>query len=446
MAKKARRSTKQRRAVRPPVIDLKAEEAEEPKPADAKPDEAEAAEAAAKDEAPAEDAAPAKTPDDEAQADDKPESDDGGEVSPEAAAAAGGSRGKLIAGGLALLLLIGILLGGWLYRDFGARLFGAPQGESLAAIEERLGALEAAAKANAGKLDTLTEQVASAEQKLAALEAASSGAAAVSPEDLAAVEKSVADVRAALTAASGEDSAAGQAANKAEIDKLSGVVAAIGERIGKAETAIGNVKPVDTSGLESKLTALEAELGGLKAQQDQLATQTRSELGEAFARLSGKVAGSGPFMNELDALVAEAPAAPGIDKLRGLASSGVASLGDLAKELEDMKAPGADDAAETGAEADGGLMGALKTKLSSVVKIRKLDEADWPVVLPQAASMVRAGQLAQAIELLKAQPGEAPEALAEWHNKAVARAQVEQAMTVLSKEVLGRRAATGTSG
>ena len=439
MAKRPRRSSKPRKAVRPPVIDLKAEEA---KSADADSADSDAPEVIiAGDETVAEEETSST---DDAQ--DNPK-----EVPVDAdapVAAASNSRAKLMAGRLALLVLAGVVLGGWLYRDYGARFFGSPQTASLTALEDRLATLEAAAKANAGKLDALGTGISAVEQKIAALEASAGSSAGASSDELAAVKTSVAELRAALSSASGQQNGAGQAANKIEIDKLSSQLAGIGDRIGKAETAVAAIKPADTSGLESKLAELETELSSLKARQNQLATQTRSELGEAFAKLAGAVAGSGSFGAELDALAAEAPAVRGIEVLRKLATTGVTSTGELADELDKMAASAvaASAAASEQEASEGGLMGALKTRLSSVVKIRKLDEADWPAVFADAAKLIRDGQLVQAMDLLGAQPGTAPEGLADWRKKAAARGELDRAMALVSQAVLSRLAATGQSG
>lgn len=543
MAKRPRGNSKPKKtAVRPPVIDLKAEETKSAEATASKADAAkDSALSGAKDAAatvkstteatkeraaervasakgnaektakvetssPASKVGAAKNGAAKKTADGKP-------IGGPSKAASSGSGGfsKMMAGGLALLTLAAIALGGWLYRDYGSNIFGSPQASSQAAavtaLEERLAGLEATAKANAdklaslpeasagagsntseleamakanaGKLETLSAGITAVEQKIAALETSIGSQTGAGSDELAAVQKSVAELRTALSSASGQDSGAGQAANKLEIDKLSaglaeigdrvgkaegaiaeakpadvsgleGKIAELGERIGKAEGAIAEAKPTDVSGLEGKLAGLETELATLKAEQSQLATQTRSELGEAFAKLSGKVATSDPFEAELDALVTEAPAAPGIDVLRPLALTGVTSIGELADALGNIKIPaaaGGDEAQAASSETSGGgFMDGLKAKLSSVVKIRKLDEADWPAVLTQAAELVRGGQLAQARSLLSGQPGETLEGLADWDKKADVRAKADAAMAVLSKAVLARLAASGTSG
>lgn len=444
MAKRPRRSSKSRKAVRPPVIDLKAEEAtsaETDAGNDTGSNDAPEVTVAGDETAEAE----ASAPEVEAKSDDAPMD---GDVTPDPVAAAANNRTKLIGGGLALLLLAGVLLGGWLYRGYGAKLFGGPETASLTAIEDRLAALELAAKTNSSKLDALGAGLTAAEEKIAGLAETAGQVKGASPEELAAVKNSVAELRAALSSASGQESGAGQAANKIEIDKLSSELAGIGERIGKAETAVAAIKPADLSGIEGKLGEIETELSSLKAQQSQLATQTRSELGEAFAKLSGAVAGSGPFGAELDALAAEAPAVRGIEVLRRMATTGVTSTGELADQLDKVAASvsAAKTAASEQEATEGGFMGTLKARLSTVVKVRKLDEADWPAVLASAAKLIRDGQLVQAIDLLTSQPGTAPDELVDWHKQAAARGELDRAMALVSQAVLSRLAATGQSG
>jgi hypothetical protein len=260
------------------------------------------------------------------------------------------------------------------------------------------------------------------------------------------VEKSIEELRSALSSATGQESGAGQAANKLAIEQLAADLKSLDQRI--AEAAAAATAPADTSALDTRLNALQAEIGALKTQQNELATRTRSALGEAYARLAGKAAGSAPFGNELDALVAEAPAIAGVDTLRALAADGVASTGELAQELQ--KIAGDIAAAKTEAAAakaeDGGMLGQLTAKLSSVVKVRKLDEADWPAALNTAAGLIGDGELGKAVDLVAAQPGETPEAVAAWQAKAGNRLKVQKALDQVSRAVLSRLAAGGQSG
>ncbi|MGI9464695.1 MAG: COG4223 family protein, partial [Aestuariivirgaceae bacterium] len=196
------------------------------------------------------------------------------------------------------------------------------------------------------------------------------------------------------------------------------------------------------------LGAVEKTVSALQERQSALATQTTSDLGQTFARLSGKLAGSEPFAAELDALANEAPAVPGIDVLRPLAATGVSSPGDLAAQLDKIaaelnKAPSSEGEA---APSDGGLMGALASKLGTVVKIRKIDEADWPSVLTNAAAQVRNGQLIAALSLVTGQPGAAPEGLAAWLKSAENRVKADKALQQLSQAVLSRLAASSRNG
>ena len=76
------------------------------------------------------------------------------------------------------------------------------------------------------------------------------------------------------------------------------------------------------------------------------------------------------------------------------------TLGTIAGELAETSKAAAEQEA-----AEGGLMGSLKARLSSVVKIRKLDEADWPSVLDAAKALIGEGELGKAVELISSQPG-----------------------------------------
>ena len=127
-----------------------------------------------------------------------------------------------------------------------------------------------------------------------------------------------------------------------------------------AVQSVGNAADQATVAvLQDKLTGLEQALADVKAQQEQLATQGASLLGQAFAKLTNRVAGNAPFVEALDALTAEAPDVPGVEVLRPLASTGIATPADLAAELEEIAKGLAKPATADGTESSGGgIMGA----------------------------------------------------------------------------------------
>ena len=145
MKKRPNKGRKTRSAVRPPVIDLKAEEAKD-EAGKSKP-EAESKSAAADKDAKTAKPAAKQTivpetkkstagdgkPGDKgsAKATGKSAKSDGATSKPAGSGAAAakaqssGGSGKMMAGGLALLVLTGIVLGGWLYREYGATWYSA---------------------------------------------------------------------------------------------------------------------------------------------------------------------------------------------------------------------------------------------------------------------------------------------------------------------------------
>ena len=357
----------------------------------------------------------------------------------------------MIAGGVALLVIAAVVLGAWLYRAYGPV---GPQMAEVSALRDRIDSLETSAKANTGKLSELTQSAAALGDRLSKLETSLAALQTAGSDNLASVEKSIEELRTALTAAaaSGEGGSAGQAQNKLLIDELTQKLTGLNTRVAEAEGALqsapASVDPAAVSALQTKLAAVEQSFQALQKRQEQLATQTSSDLGQAYAQLSSRLASSDPFAAELDALVSEAPAVPGLEVLRNFATNGVTSRSDLAAELDKMAAAlnAAKPTAGDDAAADDSLMGKLTARLTTVVKIRKIDDVDWPGVLTTAAGDIRSGQLAKSLSLLASQPGTAPEALEAWIKRAEDRVKVDQAMERLSKAVLARLAASGQSG
>ncbi len=447
MAKRPRRNSKSRSAVRPPVIDVKAEAAEPDDDAPPAPEKLKTTETA-----------DAEVEADVTATDDTPTAAETAEAAPvhdeQPAATLHDGRKKWIAAGLVAMVVAAAGLGAWLYRDYGARVFGASLMADLSAVEQRVGGIEAAVKSHADKLAEVTRSLGAVREKMTALEADSATRQTAGEQSLAAVQKTVEELRAALSAAavSGEGGTAGQAANRIELEKLAAKVNGVSERIAKAEKALKKaaapIDPAVISALQGKLATIEQTIGALEESQSALATQTSSNLGQAFAKLSSKLASSDPFGAELDALAIEAPAVPGIDVLRLMSTTGVMSHGDLAARLDKMVAElgKAQQSTADRQNSKDGLMGALKSKLNTIVKIRKIDEADWPAVLSTAAAQIRDGQLQQALSFIAAQPGAAPDELAAWMKSAENRVKADKALQQLSQAVLRRLAASSQNG
>ena len=137
-----------------------------------------------------------------------------------------------------------------------------------------------------------------------------------------------------------------------------------------------------------------------------------------------------------------------IERMHYMAKSGVPSSAALADELDGLAAAvqKAHEAAAVTASEEGGVLSALTSQLTKVVKIRKVGEIDWVELLTQSAQKVRGGDLASVVKTLSAGGEGAPDGVAGWLEKANARLALDGAMDKLSKAVLRQLAATGKSG
>ncbi len=490
MARKTRRTSKPRKPARPRVIDLEAEEVkasaaqagEDAKQAvetaaqdvsEAERNDAEGSEdatSASGDEAPVEAAADSVGDDAAETAEtERPEpagaqAEDGAGDTPEeqpqesaGTASSGGGSGKLIAAGLAALILAGGA-GAWLYRTYGP----AASGDSavITQLQQQLEQAQKAAAANAQKVSVLETTIATVKQEAdAALQAQQKQAADRQKEasaQLAQMQARIDELNTAISAAaqSGESGTAAQAGTALKVEELTASVAAFGDKLSGLEGKLdavsqaGGAEAGAVDALKAQVSGLSEALAALKAQQEARATQTVSALGQSFAKLSSAVASGSPFSGELDDLVSVAPTLPGIAELRELSSGGVGSLTSLAGELEQIAAGLAEQKADEAAKKveEGGIMSALTSQLTKVVKVRKVGETDWGEELKQAAARVAAGDLENAAAGLAAKTDNVPEALAGWQDKAKQKLAAEAALQQLSEAVLRQLAATGTSG
>ena len=306
MANRKTLSRKARKPARPTVIDASATEV---KSADATgqspsqtqksgtaPDIADAGKSPDKSAAPG-DGAKADTAAVKAPLRDTPLEKPAGKPSPAGSAPAKKSshRGKLLTGALAAMLLAGIGVGGYLYHEHGARLFGsntaaidvgAIEGQALEAVGKAQSASNTASAALA-ETQALTQKIAGLEQQindarnsapapvpqaLAAITAAAelatsatSGVEAVSAKageleaGLEEIRKSVADLKTALQSAADAGAGAGQAEINLKLAELS-------RRIGQ----LAAVNPQPDNTVSGEITTLRDQLAAANTRIEKL--------------------------------------------------------------------------------------------------------------------------------------------------------------------------------
>ncbi len=332
-----------------------------------------------------------------------------------------GATGLVIAA-----LAIGLLAGGWLYRDVLSTYLPS---DEMAAMKARLDVLDANSKTMNDQLLAVSQSAESASQAVSSIDGAVKSAAS-----------GLADVNARIdgfesridTVASALDAA------KADLATLRNAVSA-----GGSSTGTGGADPAALAALGQRIEALERDVASLKSGSStgDKASVTAA-LSQALADLKAKAAAGTPFQSEYDRLSRMVPAAPGLDVLAALAAEGVPAAAGLAQELR-AAIPALPQPETPTAPAEESYWDSLLGSLTGIITIRDIGEADWPQLAEKAAAFAEAGDLTQAIATVDAAEGSKPTALVQWRDRAASRLKLEAAVNDVSEAVLRQIAALG---
>lgn len=409
---------------------------------------------------------------------------------PTGAAASGkkpAGKGKLITGALVATLLAGVAVGGYLYREHGARLFGsaapaidvgAIEGRALEAIGTAKSASETAdtalarSSALSDKITGLEQQLAEARTSAAAPDAdtlatissaselantARSEVTALSSRTgdieagLADVRKSVEGLKTALQAAANSGGGAEQAEVNLKFEELA-------QRLSKLETAAA--RPADDK-LAGEVSALREQLSAANARMDKLEGQLAEAIAAAkapapaapqqpavdtgaiaarLAALSEAINQGKPYQVELSALEETASLTLNLPALSANAATGIKPVAELKNDLAALQAQiGAATSESAAAETPSGWWSTLTGKLSSVVKVRKIDGgSNWTEHVASAVAAMDSGGLAAAVSALDAGGASAPEPVAAWIVAARKRLGADDELQRLPQIILGR--------
>jgi|GEM_PF-1124646 len=438
-----------------------------------------------------------------------------------AAAKKPSGKGKLLTGALVATLLAGVGVGGYLYREHGARLFGAGtptidvgalEGQALKAIGTAKSASDTAATALA-QTQSLTDKIAGLEQQLteaqnpvagldpeaqATIKAASelaksakSGVEALSAKadgieaEINDVRRSVAGLKTALQSAADAGGGAGQADINLKfdelaqrVDKLAAVqpqpdsavsdeistlrdqLTAASARIEKLETAAPPSGNDDVSKLVSalgeQLSAATARINDLESRlaaavaspkpdaaaavQPQPATIDTGKIAGQMTALSDMVNQGKPYQAELSALEETASLTLNLPALSANAGTGIMTISQLKQNLADLKtrldSEAASKSTDTGSSS--GLWAAITSKLSSVVKVRKVTgSTNWTDHVAGAITALDAGGLDAAIAALDKAGTATPADVAGWIIEARKRLSAGEELQKLPQIILG---------
>ena len=320
---------------------------------------------------------------------------------------------------LAVALLAGGVIGGWIYKDLLSSYL--PSNATIVA-QTRIDALEAQTKtlgeqlaAVAGTSDQLKTEIQSATEKSSAAQNAS-----------AALETRMASIEAAAKSV------------KAELEKL------------KSAPAPGGTTgtTVDSSALATlaqRLDVLEKDVASLKiVSTPSDHTAATATLSQSISDLKAKIASGASYSDELERISRMVPAAAGLDTLSANANEGLPTAAGLAAELTGLIPLLPKQETEL-PSSENSYLGSFWDAMKGVITVRRIGETDWPDLAAKCAALAESGDLAQAIERIDKAEGTKPASLSGWRDRAAKRIALEAALEETSQAVLRQITSMGAT-
>jgi predicted nucleic acid-binding Zn-ribbon protein len=388
-----------------------------------------------------------------------------------------------LSAGLAVILVVAGLIGAWFY---GTVSVSDP--ERLDQHTQRLNELAEQAEAQAGRLGAAEEAVAGLRSEVGQVSTTVSrlqtslndlqATAEANRRNLDDMAAAIEALRRAVTVPT-DDGAAGEVVGDllASIESLDERVTGLeaGEEVGELQAAMATLDERVTgleaseevgelqaamATLDERLARLEGgehlaeitasiarvqeeiselrELAVGRVEQDEAAT----ELSRAYAALADRVGAGAPFVDELEAVAAQLPGAPGLEVLRPHAGEGVPTIPDLQARLGEIAA-GLSRLEPDEVEADDGIWQTLRERLEGMVRVRRTDEPDWSAVMGRAEEALQRGDIETAIaeveQLRDAAPGDIEPWLADAKTRRDAEAGLDELSAAVLRQFAGRR-------
>ncbi|MDU8910021.1 hypothetical protein [Aestuariicoccus sp. MJ-SS9] len=257
---------------------------------------------------------------------------------------------------------------------------------------------------------------------------------AVGAIDLSGLEGSVGDLTARFDAVDGR------------LAELSDQIAGYGDRLTalEKEPMTEAVSPEAIAAYERELDALRSAVETQRAEIENIAAEAvaaeqsaSAQAGVAQARaslaqVSTALQDGDPFGPALNTLTSQGVAVP--DALASVAADGVPTLTALVADFPDL-ARDALTAARSGAEADGGGLGAFLQRQLGARSVTPREGDDPDAVLSRAEAAAKAGDLGGALDELAKLPEPAQAVMADWMGRAQARRAALEAASGLAQEL-----------
>ncbi len=322
-------------------------------------------------------------------------------------------------------LAIGVVAGGWAYRDYLWRYLPNAEVSAIASRTEALTNDTVALKEKIASIEMLAAQL---KTDIDADEA--NAAAAVSAAKSATESVANLDARVNEVSTLAQDTSAKLNTLSADMQKLAG---------GAGATEAPSL-PTDVL---QRLESLEKDVASLKAQKNEGAADT-ALLSQSLADLKAKVAAGAPFSDELERLNRLVPAAPGLAELAQFAGAGIPDAKGLAQELSSLAAAlPAEGELQAVVPKDDSWTGWALDQLSDLITIRVAGTADWKRAAEQSVAFAESGDLQQGIDTLEKLEGAKPQGVEQWFEKAKARLAIDAQIKSVEEAVLRAIAAKG---
>lgn len=317
---------------------------------------------------------------------------------------------QLVVGGLAIVIALAALAGILVFATGG-------DGTRIAQHAQRLDALASESESQASRIETVERAVSGLQSELGEVTAALGDIRSLAEQNGQAIE----ELRNTVNVPA-EDTATGEA-----VGELQNAIDSLDQRLAGLEQA------GDVEDLTGRIGRLEEEVAGLREQAAAQAEATGA-LGRAHAALAAQVAAGARFAEELEAVAAELPNAPGLEALRPHAAEGVATLEDLQARLAEIAGNLPEEEGAEPAAADG-VWETMRERIEGMVTVRRADEAALPDALARAREALQGGNLEAAIAEVEQVSDSSPD-LEAWLADARARQEAQAGLDELSDAVL----------
>ena len=336
-----------------------------------------------------------------------------------------------VAAGLAAVVLVVALAGIWIFASGDSGRFDR-QAQRLDAFSNQV--------------QTQTSRLDAAEQAISALQS-----------EVSQMESSVSQLQ-----STAEELQSTAEANRQSLEQISqdianlssdGAGALAGEAVGELQETLQSLdarvasleQGSELDDLTSRIGRLEEEIVAFREQEAQRVAQAEaaSALGRAYAALTQQISAGEPFAEELEAVTAELPDAPGVETLRPVAEQGAPTVLQLQLRLEEI-AGGLPQTEPTEGAAEGdGFLATMGERLQGMVTVRRADEADMPGALDRALEALRGGDVAAAIaeieQVSEAPPDEIEAWLADARDRRDAQAGLDDLSDAVLRQFAGRQ-------